>query len=70
MKISISSTRKYCFICVFVFDCVSFFVSLSSFFLSFFVNFYNFNHTPDVHLNPDPNATCNTRSPFFSGLFF
>jgi hypothetical protein len=31
---------------------------------------YNLSHTPDVHLKPDPNATCITRSPFFKGLFF
>ena len=24
------------------------------------------SHTPEVHLNPDPNATWSTRSPFFS----
>lgn len=32
--------------------------------------FYSFNQTPDVHLKPDPNATCITRSPFLRGLFF
>ena len=31
---------------------------------------YSLSHTPEVHLNPDPNATCMTRCPFRSGLVF
>ena len=31
---------------------------------------HSFNQTPDVHLNPDPNATCMIRCPFLRGLVF
>ena len=31
---------------------------------------YNLSQTPDVHLKPDPKATCKTRSPFFNGFVF
>ena len=31
---------------------------------------HNFSQTPDVHLKPEPNATCMTRCPFLIGLLF
>jgi len=31
---------------------------------------YNLSHTPEVHLNPLPKATCIILSPFLNGLLF
>ena len=30
---------------------------------------YNLSHTPELHLKPEPNATCMMRSPFIKGWF-